>query len=210
MAYILLSDTGAVAVYGLDSSYTVHDRVCTWYVNNVQRATVSLGGGTTYGGSTTLTSLNGACKIRCEITAPSWTFTVDVSLVTWSWAISNGTATHTQLQSAYSALSSKGKLSDFSYEVWNDMVIKTNDLMQYLNFAWISSTASYSNTLMSSGDKQLTAVRYNSLVAQINYLIYYSNTGASTLSTVGKGDTVYGSLFSTLVTRINQCIRALA
>lgn len=140
------------------------------------------------------------------IICPEWNFTVyyyfyGPALVSkWSWSASNGSATASQTSAAYSAVNNKGKTSAFSYLVWNDMVDKVKAILDAIGESWNSSFASYSNTRMSSSDKNMTAVRFNSL--RYNIGLRYS-TGITTRS---KGDVIYGSYFITLASCINGWI----
>lgn len=215
MAYIALGNNLSALtamVVGLDNNYQFSDRKCAWYVNDVLRATVNLGANVTSGGTATLFAMNGATpyKIRCVITADSWSYSVSLNVVQWSWVMSNGLSTANQTQAAYTALTNKGLTSDMSYLVWNDMVNKVNDMISglpaYSGLSWMSTYASYNNTLMSTSNKSITAVRYNSLVCNINAMINALGFGGTNLSYVKTGDSVLGSYFVTLATRINQCM----
>lgn len=118
----------------------------------------------------------------------------------WSWSSSNGDATTTQTKNAYTAVTTKGKCSDFSYKVWNDMCAKVLEVLEYEDDEWQDDYASYSDTKMSSSSKVLTAKRFNSLTCNIEYLY-----GVPWV-TVSKGQAVYGSLITDLMTRLNNYI----
>lgn len=130
-------------------------------------------------------------------------FTTDSPAVTvdsWSWSSSNGSATASQTQAAYSAIRNHGKVSNFSYLVWNDLVDKVREVQEAKGVSWSTNYLSLSRTKMSASDKKLTAARFNSL--RYNIGIYYS-TG---IQEVSRGDTVYGYYFTTLTNCINNWI----
>ena len=132
------------------------------------------------------------------------TFTTKSSdIALWSWTESNGNATASQTSTAYKAITSKGNLSDFSYLVWNDMCAKVLEILNATNNSWDTTYASYSNTLMSASDKNMTARRFNSL--RYNIGLRYA-TGMYTVST---GDIIYGDYFTTLMSKVNGWIDSL-
>lgn len=119
----------------------------------------------------------------------------------WSWYSSNGSASASQTQTAHTAVTNKGELSDFSYLVWNDMCEKVLEVREWQGYSWSTRYASYNNTRMTSSDKVLTAVRFNSLRQNIGSL---SSTG---LPVVSAGDSVVGSYFTTLMSVVNDYIK---
>lgn len=118
----------------------------------------------------------------------------------WYWTLSNGDATISQTQKAYSAITSKGKVSDFNYLVWNDMCNKVKVYLDEAGKSWNSYYDYLNNTKMTSSDKVLTAKRFNSLRYNIGVHI---STG---INEVQKGDKVMGSYFITLMDKLNQLI----
>ena len=118
----------------------------------------------------------------------------------WSWTSSNGNSSSSETRNAYSAVCNNGKVSNFSYLVWNDMVDKVREVLEAKNLTWNDRFASYSATKMSYGSRVLTATRFNSL--RYNIGLHYS-TGISNVYT---GDTVYGWYFTTLTYCINEWI----
>ncbi len=124
----------------------------------------------------------------------------------WDWYSSNGTggssgnATASQTRAAYNAVTGKGKTSNFAYEVWNDMVNKVHEILSAKGLSWDNEFTSFSGAKMSSSNKVLTAAKFNSL--RYNIGLHYS-TG---ISTVSKGDTVYGWYFTTLTDCMNRWI----
>lgn len=122
----------------------------------------------------------------------------------WNWNGSNGSATASATSSAYNALHKGGKVSDFSYVVWNDMCDKVKEILDSISTTWSTYYGlTLAQTKMSTSDKTLTAARFNSL--RYNIGSRYS-TG---IDEVKKGDTVYASYFITLATKINGWIDSL-
>lgn len=128
------------------------------------------------------------------------------SLALWDWDASNGSATATQTRRAYTAITSHGSLSDFSYKVWNDLCSKVNDAITAKGYSWSSSSGylTYNATLMTTDDKELTATRFNTLRYQIGRFI--STTGITDRS---RGDTVYGWYFVDLADYLNDLINSI-
>ena len=123
----------------------------------------------------------------------------------WSWNSSNGRATASQTYAAYRAVLNHGKVSNFSYLVWNDMCSKVYAVRTAVGGigSWDTAYGSYSAAQMSASDRKLTARRFNNLKNQIGSQI---GTG---ISDVSKGDTVKGSYFITIADRINNWIDRL-
>lgn len=124
----------------------------------------------------------------------------DPGLEPWSWNASNGAASAAATLKAYNAIKSNASLTDFSYLVWNDMVDKLKEILDYKGYSWATTFASFSDTKMSLSDKTLTAKRFNSL--RFNIGSHYS-TG---INTVDSGDVVYGWYFITLTECMNHMI----
>lgn len=215
MAYISVVSTTETSIRvqmaGLQTEYQKSDRVCSWYLDGSYKGRTTLSGGISSGGTYTFSGLKSGTgyEISVSITAPGWDYTVDLdtyaetdepSVDPWDWYSSNGSASASQTQAAYNAVRNKGKLSSFSYLVWNDMVDKVYEILQANGDSWNNNFASYSATKMSSGDKKLTATRFNSL--RYNIGIHYS-TG---INTVYRGDVVYGWYFITLADCMNAMI----
>lgn len=120
----------------------------------------------------------------------------------WSWEASNGSATDSQTQAAYYAITNNGKLTDFSYLVWNDMCECILAVMKIKGHSWVSSSygLTFDETLMTYSDKYMTAARFNSLRYNVGRI--YS-TG---ISEVSKGDIIYGSYFVDLMDKVNEWI----
>lgn len=206
------SSSVTVALAGLDTSYAQSNRTCSWYLNGTYKGQSTLGAYISSGGNFTYTGLSSGTtySIYVVISAPNWAnsttlygsiTTTALSISLWSWTSSNGSATAAQTQAAYNAVTNKGSLSSFSYLVWNDMVDKIYTYRTAKSNGWANNYATYSATLMTSSDKVLTAVRFNSFRYNIGSL--YS-TG---ITDVSKGDIIYGSYFITLTDCLNSLIQ---
>lgn len=122
------------------------------------------------------------------------------SVTPWSWTSSNGSASTALTANAHTAVTSGGYLSDFSYLVWNDLCDKVNATAIAAGDAWIVNWGSLSATKMSSSNKNMTAVRFNALKNNIGAR---ESTG---IQDVVAGQTIYGSYFTTLTTKLNAWI----
>lgn len=179
----------------IDPGSTVYaDRTYTATATYMTRTFSGLKPGTDY-----------ACNVKVD---DAWVgtayFTTDapeVKIDPWSWTSSNGSASAAQTRNAYSAVTSKGSLGNFSYLVWNDMVDKVKEILDANGDTWNTRFASYSATRMSDWDKTLTATRFNSL--RYNVGLRYS-TG---IDTVYSGGTVYGWYFTTIASCMNGMIK---
>lgn len=112
----------------------------------------------------------------------------------WSWTASNGSASSAQTQAAYNAVIKTAgyDLTDFSYLVWNDLLDKIDEFCTYK-----SASAVNAGAFMSSGDKALSATKFNYALAAVNAM---SSTGITSRSA---GDLVYGAYFTTITSTIN-------
>lgn len=113
----------------------------------------------------------------------------------WSWSASNGSASAAQTQAAYNAVTKVPgyDLSDFSYLVWNDLVDKVDAFAVYK-----STTAVGAGAKMSTGDKALSATRFNLLLTAVNAM---ASTGITSRSA---GQLVYGAYFTTITSTLNN------
>lgn len=119
------------------------------------------------------------------------------SIAEFDWEVSNGSATAEQTQKAYNALVTRGKLKDFSYLVWNDMVDKLSEVMQAEKVSWGDA----SKAKMTSTDRKMTADRFNAFgLGMVNY-------GISTWESVSKGDPIIADRFIVLIDRLNRYIK---
>ena len=122
--------------------------------------------------------------------------TVAPALPLWDWFQSNGQASAYQTSSAYEAATGRGKVSDFSYLVWNDLCDKVLAVRQSKGGSWDGRYLSLQATKMSANSKELTAARFNSL----RYNVY------SGYPEVSRGDPVYGDYFIDLTNAVNRGI----
>lgn len=130
----------------------------------------------------------------------------------WSWTSSNGNATAEQTQAAYTAITTQGKLRDFSYLVWNDMCAKVLEVMQADGYSWSTANygtvddvhycGTYAETLMSPTDKEMTAHRFNSL----RYNVGSRKSTDIKYSDIQTGKIIKGSYFTTLMSIVNSWI----
>lgn len=117
-----------------------------------------------------------------------------------------GEAADIETMSAYSAITKQMETTEFSYKVWNDLCAKTREVRTARgSSSWRSDFLSYSDTLMSSSDKILTAERFNSLRINIGSMQDVSSIPYP----VVKGGEVYGSYFTTLTNALNDEIANL-
>lgn len=126
-----------------------------------------------------------------------------ISITKWSWTASNGNASASQTQAAYSAVVNKTAVTNFSYLVWNDLCDKVKEILDATGGSWDSTYATYANTKMTSSNKTLTATKFNSL--RYNIGSHYS-TG---IADVASNDDVLGSYFTKLASCINGWIDTL-
>ena len=211
----------------LDTIYSYSDRCPYWYLDGDYQGTSFIPANASSGGKITFTGLksNTAYEIYVwfKITTPSGTKEVEfwgsaktesLGIDPWDWNSSNGSATAAQTRAAYNAVTNQGRLNNFSYLVWNDMVDKVWEIAQAAlkkshpdeTPSWNINNGnclSYGNTKMSATDKVLTALRFNSLKYNIGYIY---PTG---ISDVFKGDVVLGSYFTTLTQRMNEWLSTL-
>ena len=187
----------------------VYSSSWTQYTSNFSVTASGLNAGTTYTISVyTATSSSGANATA--LSGPSSVTTSKNQIALWSWSASNGSATNYQTQAAYTAISNNGKMTNFSYLVWNDLCAKVNECIAAAGSTWwtnmgpsASATPSYDSTLMSSSDKTLTAARFNALRGNVSGRV---STG---INPVSPGEKVYGSYFATLVDSLNSWIANL-
>lgn len=138
--------------------------------------------------------------------------TEEIPVLPWTWDDCQtiegdvGEASDLETMSAYSAITKQMETTEFSYKVWNDLCAKTREVRSARgSSSWRSDFLSYSDTLMSSSDKILTAERFNSLRINIGSMQDVSSIPYP----VVKGEEVYGSYFLTLTNALNREIANL-
>ena len=155
--------------------------------------------GTTYYVWVRPLSSTGSGSTVLNISVPDKT----ISIAKWSWTASNGNASASLTQAAYSAVANKTAVTNFSYLVWNDLCDKVKEILDATGGSWDSTYATYANTKMASSNKTLTATKFNSL--RYNIGSHYS-TGITEVYT---NDDVLGSYFTKLASCINGWIDTL-
>ena len=143
---------------------------------------------------------------------------IPLSIDYWSWTSSNGSATTTQTKRAYTAITSQGKLTDFSYLVWNDMVDKAVEILEASGKTWLTRNsntgatyATAANTRMSSSDRKMTALRFNSLKFQIGNKVGTGTTSyPSGIQDVKSGDKILGEYFVIFGNKLNDWIDSVS
>lgn len=106
----------------------------------------------------------------------------------WYWTKSNGTASATQTSNAYNACVNKEYTKNFSYKVWNDLVSKVQDFLDYTgrstwtigsnNYGYSTSTTYTSllaNVKMTASDTKLYALKFNILRFCIGVMATFNN-----------------------------------
>lgn len=138
--------------------------------------------------------------------------TEEIPVLPWTWDDCQtiegdvGEASDLETMSAYSAITKQMETTEFSYKVWDDLCAKTREVRTARgSSSWRSDFLSYSDTLMSSSDKILTAERFNSLRINIGSMQDVSSIPYP----VVKGGEVYGSYFTTLTNALNDEIANL-
>ncbi len=130
----------------------------------------------------------------------------NTSVPLWDWHSSNGSATAAETASAYNAIMHGGLVSDFSSEVFNDLVKKVYSTLNALGSSWTTQSDNgasyfdYDETLMTASEKTLLAKRFNSLRFNIGSR---SPTGINDKS---PGDLVEGIYFIILADALNSLI----
>jgi hypothetical protein len=150
--------------------------------------------------------LNGRCSATGEISyayniksegLPFHTLS-SVSVASWDWDAANATAnpnpaTQAQTQAARNACRGKTAVSNFSWKVWNDLVYKVSEVRvaggksEWNNYYGLTRD----QTLMTSSNKTLTAVRYNSLRYNIGSV--FEVPDSKKIAEVSRGDNVEGT-----------------
>lgn len=204
------STSVTVKIYSLVSGQNV-----TWYVrlysdtSNFYSDNFTASSSTHYRSCTGLTpNTRYVCNVSVNGTLLGqqsfWTDSETINIDLWDWNVSNGSnASVQQTKNAYTAITTKGSILNFSYTVWNDMVDKVKEILDETSSSWNSTYATYANTKMTSSNKTMTATRFNSLKYNIDL---HSSTGIATQSS---GNIIYGSYFVTLANRINTWINAI-
>lgn len=144
--------------------------------------------------------------------------TKEIPVLPWTWNDCQtidgdvGEASDIETMSAYNAITKKMETTEFSYKVWNDLCAKTREVRRAkgVSIEWKTyeqgySFPSYSDTLMSNGDKILTAERFNGLRVNIGSMTVLAGIPFPVVT----GGEVDGRYFTILTEGINDVIREL-
>lgn len=123
----------------------------------------------------------------------------------WSWTKSNGAATDVQTQAVYGVLQGIISTESFFHEVWNDIVRKTELLVEARNLEWDDYYATKDGTKAKRGDF-LSAAIYNSVVRNLSNVATASGLGSLQLWRVNRDDSVTGYHIVKLTESINKII----
>jgi hypothetical protein len=163
-------------------------------------------------------TVSGFCGIGLQFQADEST-----TIAKWDWYSSNGSnASASDTINSYYALNKDEPTSDFSNDVWMDMVDKVDEITQASNY-WDEDYASLYDTKNlpqnSDGLYELTAVAFNSLRNNIELVglklgmskIPNATDGDNAVSgtiphPVTSGRKVFAHYFLTLANYINSCI----
>ena len=131
----------------------------------------------------------------------------------WDWNSANSTSTHSasataaQTLAAKNAMTNKTAFSNFKAVVWNDMLYKIKEVLDYYNISWKTTYGNFNSTLKSSGNT-LTATAMNSFGLNLTWALNGGNDPSQTQSAlrwnpVSTGDTVQGQTFIESMSLLN-------
>jgi hypothetical protein len=148
------------------------------------------------------------------IHATSEEITSTDTVAKWDWFSSNGSADGQETINSLLALISGTPTTDFSHRVWNDIVNKVYDMLEYRELTWEGKDNTdyytYSSTKMTSSNKKLFAKRYNTLLRNFKNVIKDIGSNYDTyLSYVNRGDVVYPYHILNFTDEINYWIDGL-
>ena len=128
----------------------------------------------------------------------------NVSISPWTWK---------DWTSSYNAITQNKPTIEFSHKAWDAIVSKVMDVLQNgLDRSWDNTYATLSDTKMFL-DRNLTAIRFNSVRNNIELVGVHIGIGKISNSDIPHpvypGDKVYGEYFLTLTNYINECINIL-
>lgn len=140
----------------------------------------------------------------------------------WNWYGTNETsisdhrnpASSTETQLAYSAITSKGSVSDFNHRVWNDMCYKCREILAALGYGnegsngWNDYYLDFEDTLMHTGNSVMTANRFNSLRYNIGSRIIF-HWSFDPDSDIQPGKPVRGRYFTELTDALDTWIDSI-
>lgn len=141
----------------------------------------------------------------------------------WNWYGTNETsisdhrnpASSTETQLAYSALTSKGPVSDFNHRVWNDMCFKCREVLAAKGFGreglngWSDYNGlDFEDTLMHTGNTEMTADRFNALRYNIGSRIVV-DWDFDWSEDIQPGKPIKSSYFIDLAKKLNQFVDSI-
>lgn len=176
-----------VTATGLSSG--ISDLICEWYLNGEGEAYQQIDTSYTtqayYSFSNLLSSTTYTVECKTSQQGQTVDEKVTIEVITkssdqpgggdssqlikpWTWDKSNGEASNSQTIDAKTALTEKGKVSNFNYLVWNDLVSKMNLYIEkWQEGVWDNTYLTLAKTKMTNLDKTLTSSRFKSLCWQI-------------------------------------------
>ena len=128
----------------------------------------------------------------------------------WDWDSANSTSTHSasataiETAAARNAMRDKTAFSNFKAVVWNDMLYKIKEVLDYKYIDWDSTYGSFISTLKNSGDI-LTANAMNSFYINWIHATYGSSSSVS-FTPFQRGELVLGNYFLNAMTALNDYI----
>lgn len=138
-------------------------------------------------------------------TEESYTFrTKPRPVKSWEWYKNNGSNTRgTETIDSYSALFN-GYTINFSHNVWNDMIEKTEEIYDAIGWSIPTLDGCYRkfSSIEIESNGTFTAKKFNSLRAILEYCRY----GEPISTFVETNDRVYGSYLEDIANLINRCI----
>jgi hypothetical protein len=229
VAYIEVRSTTTssitVRLNNLDATWTSNNRKVHWFIQNLSTrnswddGTLNISGGIEYSPDYIFNTLDSGtiyyiyAKIFNSDTGVLLAKTKTIRVVTdkaprpdnWNWYKDDYT------KKAYKAITENGSTSNFSYAVWNELIDKVQEFLEYKKYSDItigktlygcSSSTTYSAMLnkarMTTFDKVLTAKRFNIVRCCIGMM---ESTG---LKDYSSGDPVYGYYFTKLTEALNK------
>ena len=209
---------------GTATFYTTGNSDTYGYLSTVSTLDPSTGGPTTILTSDDDSGDSMNCSFTYNVTAGTtyyfWIRLIDItstgtttacvkpppSVKPWDWNASNGSASASSTKAAYTAVTTKGETTAFSYLVWNDLVDKVLEALAAEDESWNTNGSKYlsaASTKMTSSDKKLTAARFNAL--RWNIGTHYSTE----ITDRSKGDPVLGEYFTILTSSLNSWIATI-
>ena len=206
---VIITDPGSYSYFNYslrDASNSTILQEPSGYVTDTRYSFNGLKANTTY-----VVCLNWSTSTVGQGNVAYITVTTDpVNVSKWDWSkanISSSTgASASQTAAAYTALSNKSAVSEFSYKVWNDLVDKVVQVWHAQDSYFDTSILSYDATKMTSSDRIMTAARFNSLRNNVDKGLTSHNATTTGLNTVFPGNIVYAGYFLTLAKAINRWI----